>query len=91
MPQNCKISQRRFLFDQIRSQGFWSMPSIDSNPRRPLIPVFPKNGRHAAGTGGRHSPEQMDGIHRIRWSAWPGLCSWFFLSFSFFLDARQHI
>jgi len=75
MPQNCKISQRRFLFDQIRSQGFRSMPSIDSNPSRPLIPVFPKNGRHAARTGGRHDPEQVVGIHRIRWSAWPGLCN----------------
>lgn len=73
MPQNCMISQRRFLLDQIHFQGFRSMPSTDSKPRRPLIPGFPKNGRHVAGTAGRHGPERMVGIHRIRWSAWPGL------------------
>jgi hypothetical protein len=73
MPHNYMISQRRFLFDQIRFQGFRCMPSTDSKPRRPLIPVFPKNGRHATGTSGRHGPEQVVGIHRICWSAWPGL------------------
>ena len=73
MPQNRKISQRRSLLDQKRSLGFRSMPSTESESRRPPIPVSRKSGRHAIGTGGRHGPERVVGIRRIRWSAWPGL------------------
>ena len=57
MPQNCKISQRRLLLDQKRAQGFRSMSSTESRPRRPLIPVSPK----------KRTP-----CHWNRWSAWPG-------------------
>ena len=75
MPQLCKVSQRRFLWDQ------FILP--DSGACRPLIPnqgdhrfrCPGKTGRHAVGTGGRHGSERVDGIHRNRWSAWPGLCS----------------
>jgi len=57
MPQNRKISQRRLLLDQKRAQGFRSMPSTESRPRRPLIPV---------------SPEKWTPCHWNRWSPWPG-------------------
>jgi hypothetical protein len=69
MPQLCKVSQRRFLWDQlIRSDSGACRPRIpnqaDHRFRRPG-----KTGRHAIGTSGRHGPEQVDGIHRNRWSA----------------------
>ena len=50
------------------------MPSADSKSWRPPIPEFPKNRTPCVGTTGRHRSEQVDGIHRNRWSAWPGLC-----------------
>jgi hypothetical protein len=73
MPHLCKVSQRRSLWDQSCSI-FWSMSSTDSEPRRPPIPVPRKNWTPCAGTAGRHASEWVDGIHRNRWSAWPGLC-----------------
>jgi hypothetical protein len=51
------------------------MPSTDSEPRRPPIPALRKNWTPWPGTAGRHALERVDGIHRNRWSAWPGLCS----------------
>ena len=69
VPHLCKVSQRRFLWDQlIRSDSGACCPRIlnqgDHRFRRPG-----KTERHAIGTGGRHGPEQVDGIHRNRWSA----------------------
>jgi hypothetical protein len=52
------------------------MPSTDSKSWRPPIPEFQKNRTPCVGTTGRHRSEQVDGIHRNQWSAWPGLCSW---------------
>jgi hypothetical protein len=73
MPQNAKISQRRLLSDQVCAPGFRSMPSTDSKPCRPPIPVFPqkvdampseqvvgmaRNGWSASiGIAGRHGPD----------------------------------
>ena len=34
---------------------------------------YPKSGRHAAGTGGRHGPERVADIRRNHGPAWPGL------------------
>ena len=73
MPQNDMISQRRFLFDQIRFQGFRSMPSTDSKPRRPLIPMsqkkwtpYRRNCWSAwSGTVGRHPSDSLVGMARI--------------------------
>jgi predicted AAA+ superfamily ATPase len=73
VPQPCQVSQRRFLVDQIGCPGFWSMPSTDSNSRRPPIPVFRKNWTHCCrnrwsawpGMGGRHPSESMVGMTRI--------------------------
>jgi len=62
--------------------SYWiSLAFPDSGACCPLIPnqgdhrfqCPGKTGRHAIGTGGRHGPEQVDGIHRNRWSAWPRL------------------
>ena len=33
-----------------------------------------KSGRHPVGTGGRHGPEQVDGMNRNRRSPWPWSC-----------------
>jgi hypothetical protein len=64
--------------------SYWiSFSFPDSGSCRPLIPnqgdhrfwCPGKTGRHAIGTGGRHDPEQGDGIHRNRWSAWSGFCT----------------
>jgi len=73
MPQQSQVSQRRFLLDQSCLPGFRSMPSTDSKPRRPPIPVPRKNWTPChrndwsawLGTGGRHPSESMVGMARI--------------------------
>ena len=65
MPQNCKISQRRFLFDQIRSQGFRSMPSTDSGlpekmdamPPEQVVGIARNGWTASIGIDGRHGPD----------------------------------
>jgi len=74
MLHNKKISQRRvLLFDHIGDQGFRTMPSTESEPCRPPIPLTPslvddipseqvadirRNGWTACfGITGRHGPD----------------------------------
>jgi hypothetical protein len=72
MPQNSKISQRRFLLDQRYSPRFRSMPSTESEQCRPPIPVLPKKWTPCCrnkwsvwlGTSGRHPSESMVGMGR---------------------------
>jgi hypothetical protein len=75
MPQLSKVSQRRFLWDQfIHSDSGACRPRIPNRGDHQLR-CPGKTGRHAIGTSGRYGPEQVDGIRRNRWSAWPGLCT----------------
>jgi hypothetical protein len=67
MPQNCKISQRRLLLDQLCTPGFRSMPPTESKRCRPPIPISRKKWTPCRrnwwsawpGTGGRHPSESM--------------------------------
>jgi hypothetical protein len=70
MPQNCKISQRRLLLDQLCTPGFRSMPPTESKRCRPPIPISRKKWTPCRrnwwsarpGTGGRHPSESMVGM-----------------------------
>ena len=65
MPQNLKISQRRFLFDQFCSPGFRSMPSTDSGgpektdvmPSEQVVGMVQNEWTASIGIDGRHDPD----------------------------------
>ena len=61
MTQLCKISQRRFLFDQFCST-FLTMPSTESKRCRPPIPVYP-------GKAVGMPSEQVVGMIQNEWTA----------------------
>ena len=81
-----KISQRRvLLFDHIGGQGFRTMPSTESEPCRPPIPLTPslvddmpseqvadirRNEWTACfGITGRHGPDYANSTDRLHFSA----------------------
>jgi len=67
MLHNKKISQRRvLLFDHIGGQGFRTMPSTESEPCRPPIPLTPSLVDDMPS-------EQVADIRRNEWTACFGI------------------
>jgi hypothetical protein len=67
MLHNKKISQRRvLLFDHIGGQGFQTMPSTESEPCRPPIPITPSLVDDMPS-------EQVADIRRNEWTACFGI------------------